>query len=122
MNGNLFPKEISLGRGKLPVAVKIVIFDTPALQERGLQFRGQIEDDTLFYFPLVNPGVQFHSRNVPEPFDLAFLARDFSVLRKVTVHPPDGTAVAPPGTWAAVESKAGVMARWGFREGVQVPS
>lgn len=99
----------------------MVIFDTPELQERGLQWKRAIEDDTLFVFPMVAPGVQFHSRNVPEPFDLAFFTDEFEVIGRLTVVPPLGTAIAPARTYGAIESKAGNLARWGFDRGRRIP-
>lgn len=100
--------------------MRVVIFDTPELQEQGLQFLEQIEDDTLFVFPLVTHGARFHSRNVPQSFDLAFLTDDFVVIDRFTVKPPHGIALAPNGTYMAVEAKAGNLSRWGFTPGRRV--
>ncbi len=94
--------------------VFIVIFDTPALQARGLQHMPSIPADVLYVFPLVAPGLSFHSRNVPEPFDIAFLAEDFTVLDIALVVPPRGGATAPKRSAMAVEARAGTLRKAGF--------
>jgi len=86
----------------------------------GLQYRQYIEPGTLFVFPLINEGALFHSRNVREDFDLAFIAEDFTVLAKRTIHPELETMEAPRRTFMALESKAGEMRRWGFEPGGKV--
>lgn len=98
----------------------VVVLDTHELQAQGLQHQKAIDDNTLFVFPFVRPGDSFHSRNVPEPFDLAFLSRDFKVLGQRTLHPTLETMTAPPGSFMAVESKAGRLIRWGFVPGLRV--
>lgn len=100
--------------------MQVHIFRTLEDQAVGLQHRSPIEADTLFVFPLVYPGLMFHSRNVKEPFDLAFLSCDFVVLRRSTIRPEEGTDVAPEGTFMAVESKAGKLSEWGFEPGRRV--
>lgn len=102
--------------------MQVLVFETPEEQAQGLQSR-QIEPDTLFVFPHIKPGTLFHSRNVLEPFDLAFLSFDNRVLEKHRITPTDGIAVAPQGTWTAIEAKAGWLDRWKFLPGylVQVP-
>lgn len=97
--------------------MNIIIFDTPALQARGLQHMNPIPADVLYVFPLVESGVSFHSRNVHEQFDIAFLDKDFKVLKIFLVTPPIGGAVAPAGTAMAVESKAGTLKKAGFEVG-----
>lgn len=100
--------------------MRVVVFETLLEQSEGLQFRPFIEPDTLFVFPHILPGSTFHSRNVKEPFDLAFLSRDNVVLSKGRIHPEDQTMTAPEGTWTAVESKAGWLDFWKFLPGYQV--
>lgn len=99
--------------------MRVVIFDTPELQERGLQHKRSIEEGTLFVFPLVTPGVQFHSRNVPESFDLIFIDYDLCVLEIMTIDPPFGVAVAPDRTYAAIESKAYLLSA-NYRPGMRI--
>ena len=96
------------------------IFQTPEEQAQGLQYMYPIDSNTLYVFPLISEGNVFHSRNVRELFDLAFLSKDMVVLRKSTIRPEAGTDVAPPGTYMAVESKAGNLSRWGFEPGQRV--
>lgn len=99
--------------------MRFVIFDTPEEQAYGLQYRQYIEPGTLFIFPGTHPGSLFHSRNVREDFDLAFVGEDFTILAKATIHPEAGTLSAPEGTVMALESKAGEMSRWGFEVGLK---
>lgn len=100
--------------------MRVVIFDTPDLMERGLQHRRPIEDQTLFVFPLVRPGTVFHSRNVLEPFDLAFISEEREVLVVRTIQPQIEILAAPPRSHMAIESKGGRLARWGFLPGLTV--
>ena len=100
--------------------MKVHIFRTLEDQAKGLQYMSPIDPDTLFVFPLSYPGITFHSRNVREPFDLAFLSKDMVVLQKATIRPEAGTDTAPDGTFMAVESKAGKLAQWGFEPGRRV--
>lgn len=97
--------------------MRLIIFDTPEGQTRGLQYRQYIEPGTLFVFPLIHEDTLFHSRNVREDFDLAFIAQDMTILWKGRIHPEKEVALAPKGTFMALESKAGEMDRWGFRPG-----
>lgn len=83
----------------------------------GLQHRPYIEDDFLFAFPGVEEGDWFHSRNVAEPFDIAFADRRGVILDVWRVIPPKGLVECPPGTAIAYESKAGKMADWGILPG-----
>ena len=99
--------------------MRFVIFDTPEEQAMGLQYRQYIEPGTLFIFPGTHPGSLFHSRNVREDFDLAFVGEDFTILSKATIHPEKGVLTAPEGTVMALESKAGEMSRWGFETGLK---
>ncbi len=100
--------------------MRVVFFETPEEQAEGLQHRPFIEPDTIFIFPLIKAGAVFHSRNVKEPFDLAFLGYDNTVLYLDTIKPEAGIAVAPQGTWTAVEARAGWLPRLGFVQGYQV--
>lgn len=103
--------------------MQVVIYETSEERAQGLQHKPFIEPDTLFVFPDIHPGAIFHSRNVPEPFDLAFLSFDNRVLEKHRMIPMEAIAVAPQGTWTAIEAKAGSFDRWKFLPGyrVQVP-
>lgn len=97
--------------------MKVVIFDTWERQANGLQHRKPVEDQTLFIFPLVEAGMLFHSRNVTESFDIAFLSRDRTILLLKTITPELETILAPAGSFMAVESKAGYLRRVGFVPG-----
>ncbi len=87
--------------------MNIVTFDTPEQQVQGLQHLTEIPAGVLYVFPLVEPGTYFHSWNVPEPFDIAFLAEDFTVLAIGQITPPQEGMTAPAGTAMVVEAKAG---------------
>lgn len=100
--------------------MKYVIFDTLEGQEMGLQHRPLIEPDTIFIFPLAGPGALFHSRNVAEPFDLAFVGQSGKILTVRTITPPEEAMTAPEGTWMAMESKEGLLFRIGFKPGAFV--
>ena len=101
--------------------MRFVVLRAPEDQERGLQRIPRVDADTLYVFPGVQGGAVFHSRNVPEPFDLAFLSGDWVVLWKGTLVPQADTAVAPLGTALALESRAGMMDAVGLRPGAVVP-
>lgn len=94
-----------------------VLFDSIALQAQGLQHRSAIADETFFIFPYVERGTFFHSKNVPEPFDLAFLDKDHRIIFLKTIVPQEEIAWAPPAAFMAVESKAGFFARRGLKVG-----
>jgi uncharacterized membrane protein (UPF0127 family) len=100
--------------------MQIVLFDTPELMAHGLQHRRPIEDETIFVFPLVSPGNVFHSRNVLEPFDLAFISEERVVLAMRTIQPQVEVFEAPPKSHMAIESKGGRLARWGYVPGLTV--
>lgn len=97
--------------------MRVVIFNSQDEQAIGLQYRRYIEPDTLFVFPFIQAGSVFHSRNVPEPFDLAFLAHDRTVLWKGVIVPTDEVAPAPHGTAMALEAKRGWLSAFGVEVG-----
>lgn len=100
--------------------MRVVVFNTPEEKAMGLQYQYPIPPNTLFVFPDIPPGAVFHSRNVREPFDLAFLSYDNTVLYASTIKPEDEIAVAPAGTWTAVEARAGWLGNWRFIQGYRV--
>ncbi len=89
--------------------MNVITFDTPEQQAKGLQYLPEIPANVLYVFPLVDPGTYFHSWNVAEPFDIAFLAEDFTVLSIGQITPPKDGMTAPPATAMVVEAKAGVL-------------
>jgi len=95
--------------------MRYAILDTFEKQEEGLQHLARIDRDLVLVFPYVEPGWLFHSRNVPEPFDLAFVSRARRVIILETVRPPLGTLRAPAGSWMALESAAGALSGLGLR-------
>jgi uncharacterized membrane protein (UPF0127 family) len=103
-----------------PGGLQVVVFETPQERANGLQHRPVIQDDTLFVFPATPQGSVFHSRNVAEPFEIAFLSSRLVVLSVHRVTPPVQTVVAPPESSMALEAKVGVLPRWGFMPGVDV--
>lgn len=97
--------------------MEVRVFDTLEEQAKGLQHLDRIDPDTLYFFPSVPPDVEFHSRNVPEPFDIAFLTDRYFVLSLVRMVPPGDRILAPAGCSMAVEARAGNLTRWGFSPG-----
>jgi uncharacterized membrane protein (UPF0127 family) len=87
---------------------------------QGLQYKPFIEDHTLWVFKDIGFGDYFHSQNVPEPFDIAFISEEGEVLLAGLMIPPDDLVQVPEGTAMAIESKAGNMARWGIVQGTVV--
>jgi len=90
--------------------MKLVIWESLEDRARGLQFMPAIDPETLYVFMPALEGETFHSRNVAEPFDIAFLDENFVALEISRVVPEEGTATAPAGTLLAVEAKAGTLA------------
>lgn len=86
----------------------------------GLQYRREIESDTLFVFPGIGESDSFHSENVPEPFDIAFLDRYGNVLAVYRMTPTRDVVKTPERTDMALEAKAGELARWGIVNGAVV--
>lgn len=97
--------------------MEVLVFKTLEDQARGLQHLERIDPDTLYFFPNVPSDVEFHSRNVPEPFDIAFLTDQYFVLALVRMNPPGATVRTPEGCAMAVEARAGNLERWGFTPG-----
>lgn len=100
--------------------MRIINLRSRAEKTKGLQHRPFIEDQTLWVFREIYYGDFFHSQNVPEPFDIAFVDDTGMVLFMTKMYPPDDTVVVPEGTVMAMESKAGEMARWGIVQGTVV--
>jgi uncharacterized membrane protein (UPF0127 family) len=98
--------------------MRIIIFETPEEKMQGLQHMRWIEDQTLYLFPNTYEGTVFHSRNVPEPFDIAFVGSDGTILDLTRMHPPNALVQAPEGSVMAVETKAGRCAIWGILPGM----
>lgn len=93
------------------------VLETQEEQAEGLQYLKKIPPETLYIFPVVPEGTEFHSRNVPEPFDIAFLAEDYFVLSLARMVPEKDRIKAPSKSAMAVEAKAGNLAQWGFYPG-----
>lgn len=88
--------------------MKIQVLRTQAEKAQGLQHLTEIPDDMIYVF--VGPlGTQFHSRNVPEPFDIMFLSPTLNVLERQRITPPDGVVAVPLGAAYAVEAKVGML-------------
>lgn len=97
--------------------MRIITLSTPYEKAQGLQHKRFIEDDTLWVFKGIGEGDSFHSQNVPEPFDIAFVSFEKEVIVVARMTPPGDVIEVPPGTVMAFESKAGNMARWGVVQG-----
>jgi uncharacterized membrane protein (UPF0127 family) len=94
--------------------VTIINLDTPEARAKGLQHMSYIAPETIWVFPSIAPGIVFHSRNVAEPFDIAFLDASGLVLEVHTVEPTRGTVQAPERTAMALETKEGEMSAMGI--------
>lgn len=97
--------------------MKLVVFSTISDQARGLQYIDHIDPDTIFLFTAIREGRPFHTRNVQQPIDIAFVGKDTKVISVVTADPGRDGIKAPAGTAAALESVAGLMAKIGIVEG-----
>lgn len=98
----------------------LILLDTPVKKARGLQNMSPIPKSTLWIFTRISEGTVFHSRNVREPFDIAFLSSEGYVLEKETVYPQVQTISAPKGAEIVLESKAGEMDRIGIDAGKNI--
>lgn len=87
--------------------LNVVVFSTPEEKAKGLQHMEKIPAATLFVFPDTPPGTVFHSQNVAEPFDVAFVSLSGEVLEVVTLVPPRAVVVAPAETATAIEAQEG---------------
>lgn len=97
--------------------MKLHIFETEEAQAEGLQFLPRADPDTLYVFPEVDAGSVFHSKNVSEPFEIAFLSLDYLTLSVTLMAPPHATVQAPKRTAMAFEAVPGRFARWGVVPG-----
>jgi uncharacterized membrane protein (UPF0127 family) len=97
--------------------MRILTMTTPAEKMRGLQHLPWVPDQTIYVFPEVYEGDQFHSRNVAEPFDIAFIDANDKVIDLRKMFPPDDLVKAPEGSVKAIETKAGRCAIWGILPG-----
>lgn len=98
----------------------LFLLDTPGKKAQGLQNMSPVPPKTLWIFTRIYEGTVFHSRNVKEPFDIAFLDKEGNVLEKETIVPEERTISAPRGTEIAVESKGSEMERIGIQVGSKV--
>jgi len=89
--------------------VSLIWWKTTSEKAKGLQEMEPIPERTLFIFTDIRPGTLFHSRNVRETFDIAFVSKLGRVLSLETVFPEEGTSTAPDRTAYAIEAKAGEM-------------
>jgi uncharacterized membrane protein (UPF0127 family) len=97
--------RVSYRRGSM----RTVVFETREQQQLGLQHFSSIPDDTVFKFPRIPAGTVFHSRNVPEPFEIVFVSAGGAILKKALLTPPLDTIEAPPGTSTVYEARPGVL-------------
>lgn len=95
-------------RGNMPHP-KTIVLETREQQALGLQHLPMIPLDTVFKFPRIPAGTVFHSRNVPEPFEIWFVSAGGTILKKAIITPPLETIEAPPGTSCVYEARPGVL-------------
>lgn len=98
----------------------IIPLDTPGKKAKGLQHMKPIPEKTLWSFPDIREGQVFHSQNVLEPFDIAFIDGDGKILLVETIIPQKAVIAAPKGAAIAIEAKEGELARIGFAEGNRI--
>jgi uncharacterized membrane protein (UPF0127 family) len=91
--------------------VDTITLDTPDKQAMGLQYLPSIPDNVIYKFPRIFKGAVFHSRNVPEPFEIAFVTADGYIIKCVLMTPPDSVYTAPPGTSYVLEARPGVIGK-----------
>ena len=101
-------------------SVKLVLLDTPGKKAKGLQHMKPIPASTIWIFTRTYEGAPFHSMNVMEPFDIAFLDKEGTVLGGKTITPQKETISAPRGAEIAIESKAGMFSRLGIEPGKKI--
>lgn len=94
--------------------------DTPGKKAKGLQHMKPIPEKTVWSFLDVREGQVFHSQNVMEPFEIAFLDEVGRVLSLDTIVPQKAIIAAPKGAAMAVESKDGELTRIGLEVGRKV--
>jgi uncharacterized membrane protein (UPF0127 family) len=89
--------------------MKIKVLRTREERNLGLQHLPRLPDDTIYVF--VGPFLagQFHSRNVPEPFDLVFLSAHLDVMSRHRLEPPHHVVPVHYDAMYAVEAKAGLL-------------
>lgn len=97
--------------------MNVHVFETLEAQEKGLQFLPYADPDTLYVFPEVWAGSIFHSENVSERFEIAFLSIDYLTLSVTLMTPPHAIVQAPKRTAMAFEAVPGRFARWGIVPG-----
>lgn len=90
--------------------MKIVVFRTYEEISKGIRGLEPLPEDTIFVFtgPLMSMG-RFHSRDIGEPFDIAFLGITLNLLGRRRMTPPDDVVDVPAGTVFVVEAKAGLL-------------
>lgn len=76
-----------------------------------------LEEDELYVFPDTYEGQGFHMKGVKFPIEIAFLAKDFSILKIARMEPETGTAKAPEGSLYAVEVCDGYFTKNALKEG-----
>jgi uncharacterized membrane protein (UPF0127 family) len=92
--------------------MQIKVLRTREEMDLGLQHMTRIPNDTIYVFVGPFLGGQFHSRNVPEPFDLVFLSAGLQVMSQNRLTPPNDVVRIPPDVMYALEAKPGVLERF----------
>lgn len=97
--------------------MRVVVFQTPAEKAQGLIGMKPIPPETLFVFPNMTGGGQFHSQGVLESFEIHFFDREWKPLVwSYVVKPPNGLVRTPLSTKTVIEAKIGTLDAIGYHQ------
>jgi uncharacterized membrane protein (UPF0127 family) len=96
------------------VLATLEVAETLGARTRGLLGRDGIEGAVL-----LRPARSVHTFRMRFPIDVAFVDRDLSVIRMLTM-PPNRLSMPVWKARAAIEAEAGAFASWGLRLGDQL--
>ncbi len=87
--------------------MNIKVLKTVSEKVKGLIGKDSIDNDEMYLFLDVAPSQEFHMRGVKFPIDIAFLDKEFSILKINSMDKETGKAKAPKGTMYALEARKG---------------
>ncbi|MBI4726341.1 DUF192 domain-containing protein [candidate division TA06 bacterium] len=124
--GNITPKESRPGKVLLTIGRAVLwveVAEDEASRSKGLMHRRQLPEDEgmLFVFEYPQP-LSFWMKNTYLPLDIAFVARDGSILNILKMKPLDeGPRYASQGpALYAIEANAGWFQKNGIKAGDKV--